>query len=64
MTCLRSYCQLGVEPGFQAGCPGPDPGLVCDKAFGGAENGAWTLVRVERGAPACSVARVVLPGGV
>ena len=40
-------------------CPGPDLGLVCDKAFGGTENGIWTLVRLERGTPACSVARVV-----
>lgn len=52
-----------MKPGFQAGCPGPGLGLVCDKAFGGTENGVWTLVRVERGTPACSVARVVFPGG-
>lgn len=45
MTCLRSYCQLGMKPGFQAGCPGPGLGLVCDKAFGGTENGVWTLTR-------------------
>ena len=48
-----------MEPGFQAGYPGPDLGPVCDKDIGGTENGAWILVTVELGTLAFSVARVV-----
>lgn len=36
---------IGNETRIQAGCPGPGLGLVCDKAFGGTENGVWTLTR-------------------
>lgn len=59
MTCLRSYCQLQMEPGFQARYPGPDLDPVCDKDIGGTENGVWTLVTVELGTLAFSVAKVV-----
>lgn len=59
MTYPGSHCKLGAEPGFKAGCSGPNLGPACDKDTGGPETGAQTGVTAEL-APARGVAREAL----
>lgn len=56
--------QVGDGARIQGWVFGPHPWSMYDEGIGGSENGAQTMVTVELGTPACSVATAVFLGGI